>query len=646
MKRIIAMVLVLTVMLGCACAETPAIQEIGTDPEIEAILSGMSLQEKVGQMMLVSFRVWKEVPTVEDPTVENPKQEEPEAVNITELNDEIRACLHDYHFGGTILFAQNCRDAEQVLRLVADMQTENDGLPMLVCVDQEGGSVARLGFGTNGPGNMALAATGDPENARQMAAIYGTELGLLGINADFAPVMDVNSNPNNPVIGVRSFSDVPETVTAFGLAYIEGLHSTGTIATVKHFPGHGDTDTDSHTGLPCIDRSYEELKAVELLPFQAAIDNGADMVMTAHIQYPQIEKKTYTSVATGEEIYLPATMSKTILTDILRDDMGFEGVVVSDALDMAAINDNFTDEDALQLTINAGVDMMILPCITDTNLFQRNKDMVDAAVRLVREGEIKETRVAESVRRILMLKKKYGLLDQKDFTVTDEQAAAAIAGVGSAEHKKVAYDIAQRALTLVKNENEAFPINLQAGENALILFADSCASRIGNGELAKQLLETQGALPDDVEITAMANTADNGEDCISAAKEADHVILVNRVYNAACLDPNTADGFSTAIFDAIIEARHAEGKSVIVVSCQLPYDAARFPDADAILLAYCSSPMRAVPPESGEGSAYAPNLPAALCACFGSGEANGVLPVSLPTLNGDYTLSFENGLTE
>lgn len=144
----------------------------------------------------------------------------------------------------------------------------------------------------------------------------------------------------------------------------------------------------------------------------------------------------------------------------------------------------------------------------------------------------------------------------------------------------------------------------------------------------------------------MANTADNGEDCISAAKEADHVILVNRVYNAACLDPNTADGFSTAIFDAIIEARHAEGKSVIVVSCQLPYDAARFPDADAILLAYCSSPMRAVPPESGEGSAYAPNLPAALCACFGSGEANGVLPVSLPTLNGDYTLSFENGLTE
>ena len=632
-----AMALVAAMLSGFACGEARGTTD--TDAEIEAMLSGMTLEEKVGQMMLVAFRVWKEVPTVEDPTVENPEQAEPEAVNITELNDEIRACLHDYHFGGTLLFAQNCRDAEQVLRLVSDIQIENQkggGLPMLVCADQEGGFVARLGFGTTGPGNMALAATGDPQSAGTMAAIYGEELGLLGINTDFAPVMDVNNNPGNPVIGIRSFSDSPQAVAAFGLKYLEGLHSADTIATLKHFPGHGDTDNDSHTGLPCIDRSYAELNAIELLPFRAAIQAGADMVMTAHIQYPQIETQTYTSVSTGEEVFLPATMSRTILTDILRGDMGFEGVVVSDALDMAAITYNFTDEDVLRLTIDAGVDMLILPPITDTDLFRRNMDMVDAAVRLVREGAIDEARVDESVRRILTLKQKYGLLDRTDFAVTDERIAAAVAGVGSAEHREAAWDIAQKALTLVKNEGEAFPARLQSGETALILFADSCASRVGSGELAKQLLEERGALPDGAEIAVMANTADNGEECVNAANQADHVILVNRVYSAACLDPGTGDGFSTAVFDEIIAARHAAGRPVIVVSCQLPYDAARFPDADAMLLAYGSTVMRAVPPESGEGSAWAPNLPAALCACFGEGGANGNLPVDIPALDEDY----------
>ena len=616
------------------------------DDEIEAILSGMTLEEKVGQMMLVSFRAWKEVPEADgegDATVENTEDETP-AVNVTELNDPMRECFADYHFGGTVLFAQNCEDAEQVLRLVADMHAANragDGLPLLVAADQEGGTINRLGFGTAGPGNMALAATGDTENARMMAAIYGTEMSLLGINADFAPVMDVNSDPKNPVIGVRSFSDDAGVVSEFGGAFIDGLHSTGTIATIKHFPGHGNTDTDSHTGLPLIDRSYEELKALDLIPFQSAIDGGADMVMTAHIQFPQIETQTYTSVSTGEEICLPATMSRTILTDILRDDMGFTGVIVSDGLSMAAITDNFTDEDMLRLTINAGVDMLILPDVWDSEQFRHVKDMTDLAVALVRDGQIDEARIDESVRRILTLKKKYGLLDETDFTVTDAQVEAAVLGVGSAEHRQAAWDIAERALTLVKNDGGAFPVRMQGGETALILFADSCASRAGTGELAVQRLAEQGALPDSAEITVMVNDAENGEDCINAANEADYVILVNRVYNAACLDPNTDDGFSTAVFDQIIEARHGLGKPVIVVSCQLPYDAARFTEADAILLTYGGGVMRAIPPTEGAGSAYAPNLAAGLCACFGMGGANGKLPVSLPVLNDDYSISNE-----
>ena len=621
-----------------------ALGEAAHDDEIEAILYGMTLEEKVGQMMIASFRVWKELPeggSDRNDTVENAEEEIP-AVNVTELNDPIRECLADYHFGGTVLFAQNCADAEQTLRLVAELQSANQaggGLPLLVAVDQEGGSVARLGFGTTGPGSMALAATGDAENARAMAAIYGEELRLLGINSDYAPVMDVNSNPNNPVIGVRSFSDDAEVVSRFGGAFIEGLKGEGIVATLKHFPGHGDTDTDSHTGLPLIDRSYEELKALDLVPFQSAIDGGADMVMTAHIQFPQIETETYTSTSTGEEIYLPATMSRAILTDILRGDMGFEGVIVTDALDMGAIHDNFTDEDVIRLTIDAGADMLMLPIITDTDLFRRNKDMVDTAVRLVREGEIDEARIDESVRRILTLKKKYGLLDQTDFTVTADQVDAALSGIGGAAHRQTAWDIAQKALTLVKNDDDAFPIAMKDGESALILFADSCASRAGTGELAAQMLREQGAIPEGAQIVVMVNDAENGEECAKAASEADYVILVNRMYSAACLDPNTGDGFSTAVFDEIIAARHAAGKAVIVVSCQLPYDAARFTGADAILLTYGSSVMRAVPPESGPGSAYAPNLAAGLCAAFGTGEANGRLPVSLPKLDAEYRLT-------
>ena len=609
------------------------------DADIDALIADMTLEEKVGQMMLVSFRIWKEMPEAGsegNATVENAEAEIP-SVNVTELNDAMRACLRDYHFGGTVLFAENFRDAEQVLRLVADIQAENlagGGLPMLVGADQEGGIVARLGFGTTGVGNMALAATGDAENARVMAGIYGSELGLLGVNADFAPVMDVNDNPNNPVIGVRSFSDDPAVVSEYGSAYLDGLHGAGIIATLKHFPGHGNTDTDSHTGLPCVERSYDELGAVELAPFQAAIDAGADMVMTAHIEYPLIETGTYTSVATGEEIRLPATMSRAILTDILRGDMGFEGVVVSDALDMAAIQDNFTDEDALRLTINAGVDMLILPIITDTNLFKRTQDMVDTAVRLVKEGAIDEARVDEAVRRILTLKRKYGLLDRTDFTVTDAQVEAAVAGIGSAEHRQAAWDIAEKANTLVKNENGAFPIAMNDGETALVLFADSCANRVGVGDLVKQLLGDAGEA-----ITIMVNDAENGDACLEAADRADHVVLVDRVYNAACLDPNTDDGFSTAIFDEIIGARHAADKPVIVVCCQLPYDAARFPEADAVLLTYGSSLMRQLPPESGTGSAYAPNLPAALCACFGVGAAGGSLPVNIPALDENYAIT-------
>lgn len=627
MKRFLCLILALAMAFGAA-----AFAENAEGDPLETILSGMTLRDKVAQMMIASFRVWQEVP----PEGEDMPEEEPPRENITQLNDEIRDMVSRNHFGGILLFGQNIVDAEQTLRLIADFQATNQaggGLPQIVFTDQEGGNVNRIPYGTQGISNMALGATGETENARAMAAIFGEELGLLGIQADFAPVVDVNNNPNNPVIGIRSFSDDPQTVAAFGKAYIQGLHDAGILSTAKHFPGHGDTDTDSHTGAPVIDKTYEELKECELIPFQAAIDAGTDMIMTAHIQYPQIETGTYTSISTGESIFLPATMSRMILTDILRGDMGFDGVIVTDALDMKAIADHFAVEDTVRLTIGAGVDMLIVPPVTDTNVFRLVQTYVDTAVALVESGEIDESRIDESVLRILKLKQKYGILDLTDFAVTEEKIAAAQAGVGSAAHRDAEWQMAEKALTVYKNENGAFPLDVKAGEKTLILFADSCASRAGAGDLARQLLEERQALPEGAEIVVMKSTADNEEECIQAAVDADHVILVHRVYNLACLDPATDDGFSSGTFDKIISAVHDAGKTVIVVSCQLPYDATRFPDADAVLLTYWGSAMRELP---AEGASWSANLPAGLLACFGACGAEGTSPVDLPALDDQY----------
>ena len=600
----------------------------------EALLSSMTLRDKITQMMIPAFRIWQEVPETEDgerPAAESPK------TNITELNDQIREMVAREHFGGVLLYGENFTDPEQTLRLISDLQTTNrngGGLPQLIFVDQEGGSVNRIPYSTVGVGNMALGASGDPENARKMAAIHGEEIGLLGIHTDFAPVVDVNNNAANPVIGIRSFSDDPQTVAQYGCAYLAGLHDAGIIAALKHFPGHGNTETDSHTGFPLISSSYEDLKEIELIPFQAAIDAGADMVMTAHIQYPLIEQETYTSVTTGEPVYLPATMSRTILTDILRGDMGFDGLIVTDALDMKSIADNFSVEDTVKMTINAGVDLLILPTVKDTNLFKLTETYVDTAVALAESGEIDEARINESVLRILKIKAKYGVLYQTDFTVTDERIAEAQSKIGSAAHRETERQIAESALTLVKNENNAFPLQLKPGEKTLILFADSCASRAGAGDLVRQMLEEKQALPDGAEIVVMKNTKDNGDVCILAALGADHVILVHRVYTPACLDPATDDGFSSGTFDKVIDALHEKGKTAVVVSCQMPYDAARFPEADAILLTYWGSAMRELP---AEGSLpWSANLPAGLLSCFGLGEAKGVLPVNIPVLNDSY----------
>ena len=582
-----------------APTEETTSSEKAPEEKAKEILQTMTLEEKIGQMMIASF-------------------------SGTELTVEIRDSLSKNHFGGVMLGTGNFTDVEQTIRLVSEIQTENQKgslIPLLISADQEGGTITRVHYGTSGVGNMALAATGDPECAKEMAEVYGEELQALGINTDFAPVLDVNNNPANPVIGVRSFSDDPKIVAEYGTAYIDGLRSKGVIPTLKHFPGHGDTNTDSHTGFPKIDKTYEELKDFELIPFKAAIEDGAEMIMTAHIQYPQIEKETYITPS-GKEVYLPATMSRTILTDILRGDMGYDGVIVTDSLEMAAISENFTFEDALCKSINAGADMLLLPGVWDKNTLDKTNSAVGLVVQMVKDGRIPEEEIDDSVLRILILKEKHGIPEESAFAVSEEEILAAKEIVGCSAHKEKEQEIAKKSLTLVQNNSNAYPFSAGTGKETLILFSGSAASREGYGKQAAKMLPEEN-------ITVMTSSKENESDCLEAALRAENVILVSRVYGMGCLDPKKDAGYSTGVFDEIISARHEAGKTVIVISCQLPYDGSRFPEADAVILAYCSSYLKDVPPESGEGSAYPPNLLTAILACFSGGELTGKAPADL-----------------
>ena len=390
-----------------------AFDEAALAAEADRILSGMSMDEKISQMIIPAIRTWDEQ-------------------DVTDL-DQVPAlaeALRRHQYGGIILFSGNVIGNGQTAKLIADLQANNaqiegvsTSIPYFMPVDEEGGIVARLGTGTRMTGNMAIGATGDraKDNALATGIVLGEEMAALGFNVDFAPDVDVNNNPANPVIGTRSFSDDPQLVAELGEAFAQGLAQNHIIATYKHFPGHGDTSVDSHIGTPSVDKTYEELRETELVPFESAIQNGADMIMTAHITYPAIdEEQTYGDGVTKG--FYPATMSRKMITEILRGDMGYDGVVVTDAMEMGAIDAAGLvpgEQGSLEYhvnvaekVINAGVDILLIPM--DLNSAAR-ADFYDqyiaALAEMTADGRISETRIDESVRRILRLKLKYGILE-------------------------------------------------------------------------------------------------------------------------------------------------------------------------------------------------------------------------------------------
>ena len=603
-------------------AASPTVTSTETaSPEVEKLIENMPLKQKVTQMIMPDFRKWQEA-----------NQESPQ--DLTKVNAEVADAIDKYDFGGVILFAENVKETKQTLALTQDMQkaaienkANNGKIPLLLAIDQEGGIVYRLGTGTALPGNMAIGATNDPKLAKEAGQIIGRELSALGLNVDFAPVLDTNNNPQNPVIGLRSFSSDPNRVAYLGIPMMKGIQDYNVAVAAKHFPGHGDTAVDSHTGLPLVDKSLAELEKLELLPFKKAMDEGVDLLMTAHIQYPQIEKDQVVSKETGEKIYVPATLSDDILTGLVRKKYGYKGVIVSDAMGMDAIAKNFGEVEAVKMAIKAGVDLVLMPTTLRSKADLTKIDtIVNAVVDAVQTGDISEERLNESVRRILTLKEKRGVLNFDPSARTAEKAEEA---VGSSLNRDLERKIAAAAVTVVKNEENTLPFKVQTGDHVLLLGAFE--NEVPGLNLGMRRLIADGVLPKDTSYVAKNFTKESTLDSLKEDLEkATHIVVISEIGYEGQLDK---DFWRTKIPTEIVNYANTNHKKAAVLSISKPYDVANYPAAKAILAVYGNKGMD--PTESLKpDNAFGPNIPAGVEVIFNGKEHLGTLPVDIPKIVG------------
>jgi beta-N-acetylhexosaminidase len=529
-----------------------------TPDPVEALLAGMSLEAKIGQLFLVFF--------------EGP-----------ELSPALREMIETYRVGGIVLFAStgNVVSPQQLATLINDVQraaVDAGSVPLLVAVDQEGGTVARLQDGfTPLPGGMALGATGSPERARQVGGVIARELRAVGINMNLAPVLDVNSNPANPVIGLRSYGSSPDLVASLGLEVIRAHRDENVIATAKHFPGHGDTAVDSHFGLPVVPHDRSHLEAVELAPFRAAIADGVDAIMTAHVELPAVEPTEG----------LPATLSAAVLQGLLRQEMGFPGVIVTDSLGMGALMERYTLAEAALAALLAGADILAFGADAGHTPAEQ-KEVHAALVEACGAGVITPERLDESVRRILRLKARYGLLEWEPVAL--EGLAER---VGTAEHRALVEAVAEEAITLVRDDADLVPL---PSEGALLVIApEPAADLIGAVQEHRPL--AQGL------VVAEDPSADEIAGAVAGAEGVAAVLVATR---NAWQHPGQVE-----------LVRALAGRPLAVLAVGTPYDLLSFPDVWTYAASY------------GAGG---PALRGAARVLCGVVPPRGKLPVDLPGL--------------
>ncbi|QLE78424.1 glycoside hydrolase family 3 protein [Francisella sp. Scap27] len=418
----------------------------------------MTAKEKLGQLFMMDFRYWG-------------KNSDGQNIPFTQADEKVCKLYKNYNFGGFILFKENIENNLQTISLLRDLQA-NIATPLFFGTDQEGGRVHRLKQGTSGCGNMAIAATDNPNNAYTMSKLIADELYSLGINTNFAPVIDVNSNKDNPIIGVRSYSDDTNIVIEYARESLKGLADAGVISCVKHFPGHGDTASDSHHGAVILDKSIEDLEEVELRPFRK-LASEYDMVMTAHISMPKLDDTKHTSIATNQQLYIPATLSYEIITKLLKKCMGFNGLVISDAMDMKAIATHFGEIEATKMAIYAGVDVVLMPVRVwcEDDIYKLEKLFSSLENEYSKSKDFAKI-VDNAYDKVINYKKLHKLSQSLLYTHTfDEQLDIANTIVSSQKHQDVAFDIAKQSTSIVKN-NGLIPFALTNKQKIMILDTD------------------------------------------------------------------------------------------------------------------------------------------------------------------------------
>ncbi|EPD90700.1 hypothetical protein HMPREF1486_05733 [Streptomyces sp. HPH0547] len=567
--------------VGCGsayAAHAPRMSSSAVRARATALLRRMSLEQKVGQLFVVEIYG-------QAADTEHARNRELYGVATP------AQVIEKYRPGGVIYFdarrgPDNVREPGQIARLSNGLQRaalhSGARVPLLVSIDQEGGSVVyrMLEPATQLPGNMALAATRSPRDAHDSADIIGTELAAVGINQNYAPVADVNVNPANPVIGVRSFGSDPGLCAEYVSVAVRGYHEGGVASAAKHFPGHGDTDMDSHTGLPEIKHTRAELDRIDLPPFRAAIRRGVDTIMTAHIVVPSLDPSR-----------VPATMSHPIVTGLLREELGFDGLIATDALDMGGATGDFPPDVAPVRAFQAGCDQLVLAPKLDTAF--------GAVLDAVRTGKISRERLDSSVRRSLEHK-----LRRRLFTKPYVSERRAVRTVGSKRHRARAREITERSITLIRNESGALPL---PDSPATVLITGWGATPLS--DLARAIGERRGRRTTTLETGAVPTTAKIAQ-AVEAARTHDVTVVLA---NAAAAGKE--DGAAQA---ELIKALVATDSRVVVAGVRLPYDIRRFPDVPAYLATY---------------SYGTPAMTALARVLHGETRPQGKLPVAIPTLD-------------
>lgn len=524
---------------------------------IDTMLKDMSLEEKVGQLFLLAFSGHR--------------------------LDEARVLMEENLVGAAYISNDNIPNPAAAYNLTGELQGYANKtrlkIPLLLGVDQEGTWSVMTDGSAMGPGNMALGATHEPDMAYRMYEVLAKELSAVGLNVLLAPCADCNSNPHNSIIGMRAFGEFPDKVSAMTTAAVKGTIAGGVIPTVKHFPGHGDTTVDSHRGLSSVARNREELERIDLAPFKAGIEAGVQIVMTAHILFPALDPDN------------PATISKIILQDVLRGEMGFEGVILTDSMNMHSMKNNYHPHDSAVRAINAGVDLLMLAeehyDHNAEQYLQQQKALIGAVIQAIQSGQIPMSRVDDAVQRVLRLKAQ----------VADNQRlsqAEALEIVGSAAHRQVELEAAQKAIVILKDEAHRLPLSADTPVVLVNTTARTSYSDLGN---TRGIGPNQTTPAFDTFAEAMQAKRDNLTTLSAEEFLAGDTIIPDTAIVVAVTESYVLPGmdFEQTTQKTIIKQLLSQvGNRLVVAALRDPYELRDFPDIPAYVCAFSFRPCAAL----------------------------------------------------